>query len=178
MISLVYSIILSCWRRWFGGGFPKLPDNRFLQHLIGFLMAFCSLYFTGHHWIQCILAGLCLQGLYWARSHGCCFDFGHGQPPDVSRYEQLWYWKYIKKIIPEKEWYSFTGDYILMVARYTLPSILIAIILLSIPFIFSGIVVGSVYALMWYYKDWNIVDKPTELAEYIIGFTTGLLLVL
>lgn len=181
MINLLYATFLGFWRRWFGGLFDeskyaKILNNRFLQHVVGFAACFSLFFFQGTHWLQSIIIASILQGLYWARSHGCCFDYGHGQPPDIKRYEQLWYWKYVKKIIPESEWYTFTGDYILMTVRYTIPSILLAIASWSYPVLFAGIVLSSVYALMWKLYDWKYTTHPTAIAEVISGFTTGLLL--
>ena len=176
MIQIVYALFMAVWRRWFGGGFQKLGDNRFLQHIIGFTGASLILWYNGYHWAQVIMAAAVLQGLFWARSHGCCFDYGHGQPPDVSRYEQLWYWKYVKKIIPESEWYSFSGDYILMTVRYTLPAILIALVLLNPTFSVAGVVLSGVYAFTWKLYDWGLIEAPTDKAEYLAGFMTGLLL--
>lgn len=173
---MIYALFLSMWRRWFGGGLNFLPDNRFLQHVIGFLAAAFALWWSEYDVIQSILGALILQGLYWARSHGCCFDYGHGIV-DVKRYDQLWYWKYVKKIIPLSEWYTFTGDYILMTVRYTIPAILMSIVLLEPTVATAGVVLSGVYALMWKLFDWDLIKSPTEKAEFIVGFTTGLFLV-
>lgn len=175
MIQLLYCIFLGFWRRLFGGGF-KYPviKYRLVQHIIGFLAAVGICWYNGYHWIQCLLFAGVLQGLYWARSHGCCFDFGRGQPPDIKRYDQLWYWKYVRKLIPEKEWYGEQCDFILMAVRYTLPAILCGAILLNVPMIFMGVVLSCVYALMWDMHDWWGLKGPTSTSEYIVGFTTGL----
>lgn len=178
MVQIIYSIFLSLWRRWFGGGFKFLPDNRFLQHILGFLATFSVLLYYDHHWLQSVLVSLALQGLFFARSHGVCFDFGHGQPPDVERYNKMWYWKYVKKIIPESEWYSFSGDYILFTVRYTLPALLISILLGNIYFIFVGVLISCSYAFLWKLYDWKLVDKPTDKAEFLLGFITGFFLVI
>ena len=150
--------------------------NRFLQHVCGFLGCFGILFYNGLNIWLCLLSALVLQGLYWARSHGCCFDFGHDIDPDLKRYDQLWYWKYVKKIIPESEWYTFTGDYILMTVRYTIPALLLMITTWAYPIAFAGIVLSSIYALMWKFYDWGYTKAPTATAEIISGFTTGILL--
>ena len=177
-MTIIYSLFLSCWRACFGNDGWNIPilENRFVQHVIGFSAAVGILWWNDDHWIQCVLAALVLQGLYWARSHGCCFDFGHSYPPSLDRYEQLWYWKYVKKIIPEAEWYKFAGDYILMTVRYTLPAMLIGIILLNTYACFAGVVLASVYAFMWKLADWWGVKNPTKISEWVVGFTTGLLI--
>ena len=81
-MSLIYALFCGCWRRWFGGGFDRLPNNRFLQHIIGFTGACVALWFCGYNWIQIVLAGLVLQGLFWAPGHGAAFDLSRGGKPD------------------------------------------------------------------------------------------------
>jgi hypothetical protein len=177
MIHIIYPIFLGIWRRWFGGGLNFLPDNRFLQHVIGFLACSFVLWVLGYSPIQVIACGCVLQGLFWARSHGCCFDFGHGTVV-VNRYEQLWYWKYIKKYIPENMLYGYACDFFLMNIRYTLPSIVISLILLNPAFVFAGMVVAGVYALMWACYDLGWTKDPTEHAEFLSGVLVGFLLTL
>lgn len=180
VIGFLYSIYEGFWRRWFGGLLNDKPilKNRFLQHVFGFLGCFGILFYNGLNIWLSLLSALVLQGLYWARSHGCCFDFGHGQPPDIKRYDQLWYWKYVKKIIPEDELYGFWCDYILMTVRYTIPSILFAITSLHPSCMFMGIVLSTVYAFCWKAYDYGYTNKPTETAEILAGFTTGLMIAL
>ena len=177
MIQILYACLLGVWRRWFGGGFDKLPDNRFLQHVIGFLACSFALWLCGYGYLQIIACAGVLQGLFWARSHGCCFDFGHGTV-DVSRYDQLWYWKYVKRIIPEKMWYGYQCDFILMTIRYTIPAILMSVILFSPILSLAGLCVGVSYALCWAFYDFGLTKRPTEIAEYLSGFFTGIFLVL
>lgn len=177
LTNFLYGIFEGFWRRWFGGGWKnKLPTNRFLQHAIGFLVGSLVLIVNGYGYIQTVLAMLVFQGLYWARAHGEFFDYGHSNPPDITRYDKEWWWKYIKKIMPESLWYTFTCDFICMVVRYTLPAILISIILLSFAPLMMGIMVGCVYALMWCFHDWYGFKTPTATAELIVGFFSGLLL--
>lgn len=177
VIGLLYAVYEGFWRRWFGGLFDDktVLGNRFLQHIFGFLGCFGILYYNGLNVWLCLLSALVLQGLYWARSHGCCFDFGHGKV-DIKRYEQLWYWKYVKKIIPENELYGFWCDYILMTVRYTLPSILFAISSLQPSCIFMGMVLSTIYAFCWKAYDFGYTKHPTSIAEIIAGFSTGLML--
>ena len=183
IIGFLYSIYEGFWRRWFGGLFghtkyEKILNNRFIQHIFGFLGFFGILFYNGLNIWLSILSGLVFQGLYWARSHGCCFDFGHGQPPDIKRYDQLWYWKYVKKIIPESELYGFWCDYILMTVRYTLPAMLFAITSLQPSCMFMGIVLSTIYAFCWKAYDFGYTKSPTATAEVIVGFTTGLMIAL
>ena len=178
IIQIIYSLFLGAWRRAFGcdgWGLPILK-NRFCLHLIGFLVSFPTLLFCGYHWIQSVLATLCLFGLYWARAHGEFFDYGHHNPPDIKRYEQFCWWKYIKKIIPQDQLYKWSCDFICMAIRYTLPSLLIGIILYNIPFVFSGVLLSCGYGIMWKLYDWGYTRVPTRYGEIIGGIITGLLL--
>lgn len=175
MIQILYGCLLGVWRRWFGGGFDKFCDNRFLQHCVGFMLAFVFLPTTGCNMYQAIIGALILQGLFWARSHGCCFDLGHGTV-DESRYNQLWYWKYVKKFIPESMWYSKSCDFILLTIRYTLPAILLSLVLLSPQLLVAGFVVAGTYSFMWNMYDFGVTKNPTEISEYLSGFFIGLLL--
>jgi hypothetical protein len=173
--NLLYPYTLSIWRRCFGcsGWDLIILKNRFIQHCIGFINLFHIQMINGVDIVANALSCLVFQGLFWARSHGCCFDYGHGTV-DLTRYDQLWYWKYIKKIIPQSEWYTFTGDYILMCVRYTLPAILMSIILLEPSVSMMGLVLSSVYAMCWKLYDWKLMTEPTDKAEWITGFLIGM----
>ena len=177
IISISYALFLAVWRRCFGCSGWDLPiiKHRVVQHIIGFVACFIALYFCDKHLIQCTVTALLLQGLFWARSHGCCYDFGHG-PVDVKRYEQLWYWKFLKKHIPETMLYTYSCDFLLMNLRYTLPAILIAISSLNPLFLFAGLVLTGIYALMWSCYDVWWTKKPTDIAEIISGLLIGFLL--
>lgn len=177
-MAIVCAIFEAIWRRCFGNSGWDIPvlKIRAVQHIIGFLGLFLCLIIKYSLWQALIAAGL-MQGIFWARSHGCCYDFGHGEP-DPKRYEQLWYWKYLKKYIPEKQWYGFNCDYYLMNVRYTLPSLLVGAVLLSIPALFMGFCLSGMYALCWIAYDFGWTKRPTEIAEYLGGFITGLLLML
>lgn len=176
--NILYPIFLSIWRRCFGCSGWDIPilKNRFFQHVLGFIGLFGLLYLNEISIVQNILACLVFQGLFWARSHGCCFDYGHGVV-DLKRYDQLWYWKYVKKVIPQNEWYSFTGDYILMTVRYTLPAILISMIIINPYISFIGVVLSSTYAICWKLYDWKYVNNPTVIAEWLSGLFVGLMLI-
>lgn len=177
-MSFLCGLFEAIWRRCFGsdGWNIKILKIRAVQHIIGFL-ALALFLITRHNIWQALAAAGLMQALYWARSHGCCFDFGHGEV-DPKRYEQLWYWKYIKKIIPEALWYGYDCDYFLMCVRYTIPSILVGTVLLSIPALFMGFALTGMYALCWIAYDFGWTKRPTEIAEYLGGFITGLLLML
>lgn len=177
-MALICALFESIWRRCFGcsGWHIKILENRFVEHIIGFIGIFLCLLVKYSVWQALIVSGV-MQGLYWARSHGCCFDFGHSKP-DPKRYEQLWYWKYLKKFMPENMWYGYDCDYFLMNVRYTLPSILVGCLLFSVPAMFMGFALTGMYALCWIAYDFGWIKSPTSIAEYLGGFVTGLLLML
>jgi hypothetical protein len=176
MIQLLYACFLSVWRRCFGCSGWELPiiKHRVIQHIIGALACFGICLYNDYHWIQAILCSVVLQGLYWARAHGEFFDYGHSNPVNVARYEKEWWWKFVKKIMPESVYYSFTCDFICMTVRYTLPAILCGLVLFNIPVMFMGLVLSCVYALMWKFHDWYGLKNPTNISEWIVGFITGL----
>lgn len=178
MVNLLYCFMSGVWRRWFGGGFDFLGSNRFIQHIVGFTMTFIMLHFNDYNIICNILTCSAMQGLFWARSHGFCFDYGHSKEPDVSRYEKIWWWKYVAKYIPDNMKYGYACDFVCMNVRYTLHSILIGFIALNPAFVFAGMVVAGIYALMWACYDLGWTKDPTEHAEFLSGILVGFLLTL
>lgn len=171
-MSLIYALFCGCWRRWFGGGFDKLPDNRFLQHIIGFTGACVALGLCGYHWIQIVFAGLVLQGLFWARSHGDYF-FVTSTEKDEGRVK--WIDSVLRKIYGEGGYYNFKGNATGMLLRYEAPSILISLILFNFWFLLAGLSVTACYCVCGLL----FPKKPyTSYSEYLAGFITGILLTL
>ena len=171
---------MAVWRRAFGSdgfGLPVLKI-RAVQHIIGFLVACIALWICDYAWWQIITCAGVLQGLFWARGHGEFFDYGHSKKPDVSRYESVWWWKYVKKYIHEKMLYGYACDFVCMNVRYTLPAIVMGLILMNIPLMFAGLVLCGVYAFMWSCYDLRWTEVPTKIAEAISGFLVGILLTL
>lgn len=180
MLSVIYGLFLGVWRRIFGGCAENIPvlKIRAVQHAIGFLGACIALWCCDYAWWQIIACAGVLQGLFWARGHGEFFDYGHSKNPDVSRYEKEWWWKYAKKYIPEKMLYGYSCDFLCMNIRYTMPAVLMGLILVNIPLMFAGLVVAGVYSFMWTMHDLDLTPYPTKIAEFISGFLVGILLTL
>lgn len=174
----LYSLLLAVWRRIFGGAAEniKFLNNRFVQHVLGFTLCLLFLLYSDYGIYRSLIAALIFQGLFWARGHGEFFDYGHSPKPDVSRYESVWWWKYVKKYIPEKMLYSYACDFICMNVRYTLPAFLLSVVLLSIPTAFMGLALCGTYALLWAYHDLGLTNTPTKIAEILSGFLVGMLL--
>lgn len=177
-MRILYSIYLSFFRRWFGGGFDKLWDNRAFQNCFNVLVTFGYLFFSGVNvWIA-IIGASCLQFLYFCPAHGCAFDMGKdGYPDDVmiKRYENYFWDKWCKFLIPENMWYGFWYDFLWMTFRYELPAILISVILGSW-FWVAGLLVPCGYAFCWHLKDLGLIKRPIPFAEFISGFVSGLFL--
>lgn len=182
MISLLFGLFESIFRRCFGSDGWGLPiiKHRAIQHIIGFTATSFVLWYIGYGWIQIIACAGVLQGLYWARAVGMYQDIGNGGVPDEKmkkRYDEMWYNKFLDKWFKEYK-YSDLYDFIGLTIRYTLPSILIAFILLNFSFVWAGFLVSSTYALMWKLHNYGYLKKPTEISEWVVGFITGFLLVL
>lgn len=180
MLNVLFGCWMALWRRAFGSdgfGIPILKI-RAVQHIIGFLVGCVALWGCGYAWWQIIACVCVLQGLFWARGHGEFFDYGHNRTVEVERYEKVWWWKYVKKHIPEKMLYGYACDFVCMNVRYTLPSIVMGIILINIPLMFAGLVLCGVYAFMWACRDLGWTNIPTKIAEFISGFLVGILLTL
>lgn len=178
---LLYPMFLSCWRRWFGGGFDFLSQNRFIQHCVGFIVGSCLLWLYGYSIIQVLLTMLILQGFYWAVGHGPAFDMSRQGYPDetmLKRYKRYFWNEWCEFLVPKKYWYGFGYDFFWMLFRYSIPAVLMSLVLWQPYIMFSGIITSFIYAICWGIHD-NIGLKkigPTGLAEFITGFVTGLLL--
>lgn len=177
---IIYAFFLGVWRRIFGGAAANIPvlKVRAVQHIIGFLGACLTLWVYGYYWLQIIASAGVLQGLFWARGHGEFFDYGHSKKMDLARYESVWWWKFVKKYIPEKMLYGYSCDFVCMNIRYTLPAIIMGLILFNIPLMFAGLVLSGVYAFMWACCDLGWTKIPTKIAEFVSGLLVGVLMVI
>lgn len=182
--NFLYGIFEGFWRRWFGGGFEdKLGDNRFVQHIIGFIVGFIVLLSNYYGFIQSLLAMFAFQGLYWAIGHGPAFDMSRDGYPDdemIKRYKKYFWNKWCEFLVPKDSWYGFGYDFLWMLFRYELPAILISIILGNYWFLTAGFVTTLIYAICWSLSDREELKRlgPTSLAEILTGFFSGLLLVI
>ena len=178
MLKILYACFKAIWRRWFGGGFDSLPNNRFFQHLIGFIVTFLMLHYLNYNIICNILACFALQGVFWALGHGPAFDFGRSKKIEVERYEKYFWDKWCKWLVPEKEWYQFGYDFLWMLFRYSLPALLVSVILCNWWFMMAGVCVTFAYTICWALYDKGKLKRlsATELAEIVSGFIVGLLL--
>lgn len=186
MIQLLNAITLSIWRRWFGGaniGGDKYEDaffnQRWFRYIIGLLVTGLFLWYKKCNYFQIIGADCVLYFAMWGIGHGCAFDISRDGYPDedmIKRYKKYFWNKWCEFLVPKNSWYGFGYDFIWMMFRYTLPAIIISIILLNPLFILSGVLVALSYAVCWSLYDKDKIKAPTELAELIAGFITGILL--
>lgn len=173
-IGFLYAIYESFWRRWKGDGSDgKWYNHKLVKMFLNLFITFGLLVYIKGGWIIPLIATFGYQFLYWTRNHGAFFDFGHGDKHD-KRYDSWWWIKWVKKIVPEKEWYGYWFDFICMSLRYGLPSILLAFILINPVVGFMGFVHALIYAFCWKLYDWGLIKSPTEKAEYGVGFACGL----
>ena len=207
-ISILYAIFLAFWRRWFGGfKFKKnLLNQRFIQHIVNFVVTLPTLYFFSDYYIRfhiikkipncdfwlSLFTTLIVLGLFWARAHGPAFDISRDYPPSeqtIKRYKKEWWNKICEWIVPESNWYTFGYDVLWMRLRYTC-CLLLLLPIKPFMFLIMGLSVPTVYSICWslYEKKPNLwktklfkkmqIDGPTSLAEYVVGFITGLCLIL
>ena len=82
--------------------------------------------------------------------------------------------------MPAESWYGFGYDFLWMLFRYGLPACLMALILLNPYVIGCGMATAMAYAVCWSLYDKGKLHSlyATELAEFVAGFLTGVLLVL
>lgn len=174
LIGFLYAIYESAWRRWKGkGSDDKWYNHKLVKMFLNLFITFGLLCYIKKGWLIPLIATLVYQFLYLTRNHGAFMDFGHG-PTDDKRYDEWWWIKYVKKIVPEKLWYGYCFDFICMSLRYGLPGILLAFILGSPVVGFMGFIHALVYAFCWKLNDWEIIKYPTSKAEWVVGFTCGL----
>lgn len=169
MFYVLYSILGSMWRRWFGSGFGKFGEiTRFWKYLVLTLivlfMYFVKKVLDWSNWEMygCIISFM----VFWSIGHGTWYaywdhsDFAEGRLP--------WLDKFIWFCIGVDESRTFWGNAFGMCARYTLTSIPVALCT-SLWFLTAGLVVSSCYAVAGYKKD-------TRIGEYLAGGTVFSLL--
>lgn len=129
------------------------------------------------------------QGLFWARGHGPAFDMSRGGQPDEKlkeRYKKEWWNKICEFIVPKSEWYGYGYDKLWMTIRYTACTLLLTPIY-GWGILFMGLMVPVIYSICWsiYDRKPELFNKfptkmqihgATSLAEWIVGFTSGLFL--
>jgi hypothetical protein len=194
-ISIPVAVFESAWRRTYGGGciatwwnnckWIKWLNIRFVCTILNLILIFsiCQ-WIRGLVWYWSLSVAVIIQFLYWALGHGPYFDIGRGGPPDdkmLKRYNKMFYHYILDWCFPEEHRYSHFYDFCGMWLRYTWMLLLILIVpTFNIGLLNLGTIVAIVYGLCHVAKDKDLIKKikSTGLAEYIVGFITGLFLVL
>lgn len=184
MITLLYFLLGSFLRRWFGGMLNdiKVLGNRGLQTAC-MLLTFLSIYLTDYHdwksWVIAISISCWLQFEEISRGHGACFDIGRWDIDDslVKRYNNRWYHIPCDYCVKKGYFaqYGVVYDFMYMTLRYTTPMIPMAFF--DSRYLILGFGVSCIYALCWELYEWkpNVFKKvwfisgPTQLAECLWG---------
>lgn len=177
LFGILFTIFESGFRRLFGSSCSiPVVGSRACQHIVNCCVIGCFLYFIKEfHWISCLLITADIQFWLITRKHGVFFDIGAGGQPDektLKRYNSMLATRILNKIFPNDK-YSAIYDYVGMVLRYTAP--LIPLMFFFNPLIFTmGILIGTGYLFCWWLKNLGYIEKPTDKAEYVMGFLIGI----
>jgi hypothetical protein len=179
----MYALWESLWRRMFGSDGWNLPvlRNRAFQHILNVLATGVVLYFTGLNWLLLLATIGIFEGCYWSWGHGPGFDMGRGGNPDekmLERYKERFWNKWCEKLLPKSLWYTKRYDALWMFFRYEIPAIGVALCSLNAWFLLAGFSTTLAYLLCWKAFDKGLLKNATDVAEWIVGGITGLLLVL
>ena len=174
-MKLLYAILMGIWRDGFGKSGWGLPiyKIRFVEHVVGFLMTVAICWWKDLAWYWCLWVALWIQ-IEWALAHGPCYDCGKGGKPDakmIKRYEKMVGYKFLCKIFPENQWYTFGFDFCLLAIRYTYPLLPICFLFNPV-FLTLGMMISAEYA-MYRYCDYFQKHRLLDV-EIWVGFVLGL----
>lgn len=176
MLKIIYTLFMGSWRDSFGKSGWNLPiyKNRFVQHVVAFLMTSALCFFDkGMAWYWCLWVALWIQ-IEWALSHGPCYDLGNGGKPDekmIKRYEKMVGYKLLCKIFPQDKWYTTGFDFCLLAIRYTYPLIPICPFF-NPTFLCLGLLISALYGI-YRSSEW-IRSKRFLDVEIWAGFALGM----
>ena len=183
MINILYAVWESIWRRMFGSDGWNVPiiKYRAIQHIFNVIATFGVLWYVGLSWWQNVAVCAFYEGFYWSWGHGPAFDIGRSSYPDektIKRYKERFWNNWCEKMFPESMWYGKTYDAFWMFFRYEIPAVLVFAFSLNYWFLLAGFATTFVYWLCWLMFDKGKITAPTDKAEWIVGFISGLLLIL
>lgn len=193
-IALGFGIYECFWRRLYGGWishwwksnkYLKCVKPRFIYTIINCIAIFsiCQ-WVRGLMWYWSLYVTCVIQFLYWALAHGPWFDLGRDTNPSdktLKRYNKFFYHYILDWCFPEATRYTPFYDFCGMWLRYVWMLFLLLIVpTFSFGLINLGSFVAVTYGVCWVAQDKKLLKKlgPTELSEFIVGFLTGLFLVL
>lgn len=189
MIAIINGICWALLRRWFGGWLEPYPvlRSRGVQTAV-MICAMLPWFIKPGCNLSCLFIAIALvcwlQFVEISSGHGMVFDVSRGGEPqdDKSRqrYQGMWGYTYMLKIVPEQYHFGFLFDFSLLLIRYTLPMLPLAFF--SWGYVLIGLSVAPIYAFCWtlFERDAWIIQKlpsfmrwPTQLAEFMWGFVFG-----
>lgn len=161
-------------RAWYGGQFKNtvLGNHRGIQTVVMLVSMLPLFIWNFNNWYSIAIGSalaLWVQFQFWSRGHGPAFDIGTDKNPSegtIDRYDDRWFDKICKKLVPEDLWYTREYDMLWMLLRYTCPMIPLSFI--SPWYLLCGIVVPFIYDYSWKkFGTWY----P---GEYAVGFVFGI----
>ena len=180
---MFYGIWEAVWRRMFGSDGWNLDviKHRVVQHILNVVITAPVLYFLGLHWLLTLATVAIFEGCYWSWGHGPGYDIGRGGNPDentLKRYKERFWNKWCEKLLPKSKWYTKRYDALWMFFRYEIPAAGVALCSLNPWFLLAGFTTTLTYYLCWKACDKGLLKSPTDIAEWIVGGISGLLLTL
>lgn len=178
LLTSLYGVAESFWRRWFGGYFEhhqvfpkwlnKIFESRGTQTVVNIILLTTlfminnawmttplSAYLLGlgvNKWVLALAVASIFQFMFWSLGHGPAFDMSRGGEPTESTIERYHRekWSFIpNKIIPEEHWYGFLYDFIWMFARYSYGAMFVIPFFWSFDVLWLGLIVAGIYAFSW-----------------------------
>ena len=182
-------IFLSWWRRLYGEGkITGLLGNRTFQAVLFIIVQTIFWYGTtlwGGDWKEYIwpfAIAIWVYAMYWSRAIGCVLDCGEAWWQTHKNYDR-WWTHLVNEIAHLLGLHKYYGAYdaIWMTFRYTL-----CLLPLALPFLGAHqIWVAGLFAAPIYYgckylfkrfpSLYKWFDDSKDLAEYIFGFTSGVI---
>lgn len=174
--TLIYSLSMSILRRIFGTQFyiGKVKIPRLVKNIVYVLLLLLMYYTSGNFpttitaWLMCIwVIGWAVR--YWNHSHSAYWIL-YNEEPDCGKYK--WIEKLLTWLFGKGKYYNFAGNFIGLTCGYFVPALLASIFMPHHWFWIAGFTTPIGYALCEYALG---KDSNTEYAEFLNGFTMGLI---
>lgn len=189
MNNILSGLIWAVWRRLYGKGNSGISRGILAAFAIGSLtMVFYKLANWDIYGTLRLIAAagtaVFAYAYYWSKGHGMIMDKGTGGKPTpelLARYEKTLGYQIACRVLPESEWYGYKFDSLMMIVRYGLPALGIAILTLSPVLIWAGLLPSPIYTACLYlekkrpawFKRWSWLASYKDLAEILVGFQFG-----
>lgn len=189
MSNILSGLIWAIWRRVYGKGNSGVSRGILAVFAVG---ALAMLFFQRANWdfsgyarlAAALAVAIFAYAYYWSKGHGMIMDKGTSGKPTpelISRYEKTLGYRLACRLLPESEWYGYKFDSLMMLARYGIPALGIAVLTLSPVFLWAGILPSPIYTVsLWlekklpeWFKRWSWLTSYKDLAEILTGFQFG-----